>query len=480
MSSAAATASVGGAGRRLGRWVPGSFRGLLAYSAPSLAFSILIVPVSAILPTLYAKERGVDLAVIGVILFAARAFDAISDPVIGYLSDRTAQRWYHARRIWIVCGAALILPACWFLFTPPENAGAAYFAVWSFALYVAWTMVMIPYTAWGAELSRDYHERSRIAAGRLIFAEAGGFLFLGAPILLALFGLAATTEMTLDIMRYVGMALFIVLPLALIPLVSLVPRGDAASVIGVTPKGLGDALVAIRRNKPLQAFLSIFLISEIGYGIFVTLLFLFIDSYLGIGAKVSVILVSAMACSLVSLPFWAYVIRRVGKIRAWATSWVLTGFSFFPFLLVPAGPEGFVPFLVFICISSFVNSAGMIAGPSVLGDIVDFETLRSGSYRAGNFFALHALCVKVVVAAASGIAFVLLDLFNYSVTEPETNDSVANAGLLFTFVVLPACFRFIAVFVLLKFPIDARRQAIVKRRLEQREHRRLRDGAASS
>ncbi len=125
---------------------------------------MLIMPVATIVPTLYVKERGVALVMMGAILMRRAIFDAFADQIVGFASDATRDRLPGAARHGWCWGALVAMPSVYFLFSPPAGAGATYFTVWSIAAYLAWAMLLIPYTAWGAELTRGYHERSRIVA----------------------------------------------------------------------------------------------------------------------------------------------------------------------------------------------------------------------------------------------------------------------------------------------------------------------------
>ena len=86
-------------------------------------------PVGIYLPDLYAGEIGIPLAAIGMMLMLARTSDAITDPLMGFLSDRVETR-YGRRKPWIAVGVPTMLVGMWMLFTPHEAVGASYILVW--------------------------------------------------------------------------------------------------------------------------------------------------------------------------------------------------------------------------------------------------------------------------------------------------------------------------------------------------------------
>ncbi|MFN2349690.1 MAG: MFS transporter, partial [Thioalkalivibrio sp.] len=156
---------------------------LLAYGLPGLPLAVLGLPLYVFLPAFYAQEFGLGLAAVGAVLLLARLFDVVTDPLVGHLSDHSRSR-FGRRRVWMLAGAPVLLMGTTFLFIPWGTPGIAYLLVFSLITYLGWTLVALPYTAWGAELSPDYHQRSRIAASREGFVIGGTLLAAAAPVLL--------------------------------------------------------------------------------------------------------------------------------------------------------------------------------------------------------------------------------------------------------------------------------------------------------
>ena len=106
------------------------------------------------------RDFGLDLAEVGLILMLARITDVITDPLIGYLSDRTPGP-FGRRKPWIAFGASLMMISAFQLFNPAAlntmPIGNLHLLVWSVLLWLGWSMINIPYYAWGAELSDDYN-----------------------------------------------------------------------------------------------------------------------------------------------------------------------------------------------------------------------------------------------------------------------------------------------------------------------------------
>ena len=123
------------------------------------------IPVAAFIPNYYGQDLGLSIAAVGTIWLLTRLFDAVSDPLVGWLSDRTKTRWGR-RKIWMVLAVPFLMLAIYKLFMPQAPVTESYLLIWLVALWTGWTMLFIPYYAWAAELSEDYNERTRITGWR--------------------------------------------------------------------------------------------------------------------------------------------------------------------------------------------------------------------------------------------------------------------------------------------------------------------------
>jgi len=188
---------------------PISRKTLGAFAAPNFALANMFMPVGYIIPALYAKHTTLSLASIGTILLLGRLFDAVTDPLVGFYSDRTKSR-LGKRKPWLIAGTPLAMVAVIFLFSPPATAGSGYFLLWSVLLFTSWTLIDIPYAAWGVELSHDYYERSRITTWRNISGYIGSILFMASPLLLMPW--TGNTEIGPEVMRIAAWAVALSLP----------------------------------------------------------------------------------------------------------------------------------------------------------------------------------------------------------------------------------------------------------------------------
>src|SRR5210317_2510364 len=113
----------------------------IAYAAPAFALAIVGIPVYVYIPKFYTDVVGVNIAMLGYLLLAVRVFDAVTDPAIGYLSDRTQTR-FGRRRPYIAIGSILVAVAMFLLFNPPAASASfetVWFAISIYLLFLFWT-----------------------------------------------------------------------------------------------------------------------------------------------------------------------------------------------------------------------------------------------------------------------------------------------------------------------------------------------------
>ena len=118
----------------------------------------------------------------------ARVFDAVSDPLIGIVSDRLYSKT-GSRKLLILVGGALYIMCSYFLYAPPEwesglgggQAITVYFACWLFAFYLAWTLFEVPHISWGSELAVSANEKTKVYSFRSVAGYSGVVLFYSIP-----------------------------------------------------------------------------------------------------------------------------------------------------------------------------------------------------------------------------------------------------------------------------------------------------------
>lgn len=445
--------------KRLSLW------SMIAFASPGLPTTLLIVPVFGILPTYYSLNTKIGLAEIGTAFLIARIVDALLDPLIGILSDRTQTR-LGARLPWMIAGAALALPSGYFLFLPPADADIFYFFWASFMVMVAWTLLSIPHGAWAAELSDDYDERSRIFGWKSILATAGSMGFFLLPPALAPF--THTTEFTSSTMLGLMVVLTVLLPLTLIWAGISLPRGEALGAGDArAPFSLRSVLRSVVANRPFLLFVAITTLAGISMGMSTTLSFLYMQDYLGVGDYAFLLGMLPALVGIASTPFWMRLSKRIDKHRTWAIGLGLSAIVGILILALQPGRDSLIPIGVILTTMGALQGAGIALPSAILADVADYEKWKEKANATGNYFALLTLLSKGTTAIGAAIALYLSDALGYIPrARGGTGDYIA---LMTPFVIVPTVLTLLACVLIVRFPIDRRRHRLIMGRLEARE-----------
>jgi Na+/melibiose symporter-like transporter len=428
---------------------------LLAYGGLGLPLAALNLPLYVYLPAFYADQLGLGLAAVGGALFAARLLDALTDPVIGELSDRS--RWrFGRRRPWLVLACPLLLWATWMLFVPDGPVGSGYLLLWSSAAYVAWTLMLLPYTAWGAELASGYHERSRITAVREGCVIAGIVLAAALP---ALLGISADDQG--QVLAALAWIMLLLLPLALLALLLVVPEGDPGER---TPLDLRKGLAIAWRNRPFRRLIGAYFLNGIANGLPATLFLIFTADRLQLPDRAAPLLLLYFVAGIAAIPLWLRLSYRIGKHRAWAVAmlWASAAFIWVPLL----GPGDYWGFLLICLLSGVALGADLALPASLQADVVDLDWLESGRRRTGLFFAVWSMTTKLSLALAVGIAFPILELAG--LRAGGANSAVALGTLAALYGLVPVAIKLAATALVWNFPITEALQDETRRKLEGR------------
>lgn len=430
------------------------------YSLPAASIAFISLPAAIVLPTFYVEHTAATLTGIGFVNLLRWWFDAATDPIVGYLGDRTSTRW-GKRKPWLVGGAIVSSIAVFQLFRPPAEAGSFYYAFWLCAVYLGFTLFTISHTAWGSELAVDYNDRSRISTRYSVMTVVGSILFWVLP--LALQPFTGTSEIGPPVINGIAWVFIVLMPISALLAISFVPAGiDLAQR---APQSLRKTVSDLKFNRPLWRFVLAQAVWGIGQGMYLSVIYVFMRDYLQVGARFPIIMITFFIAQTFSMPLWARLMNRYGKHRCWAFSWAAFSLSQPLVLLLEPGMGAFLPVMLLVVFTAFLNSASYIAPMALLGDISDYGTLKSGSNNTGNYFAIQTLLQKGTMGIGAGIAFPLLAVFGYHLG--ADNQGMALWGLYTAYIIIPAVTSVVAAAILWNFPIDARRHAIIRRRLEQ-------------
>ena len=433
---------------------------LTVYALPSIPIAFLYLPVALLMPAYYASALHVSLTAVGGFLLVSRAFDVVLDPMIGKWSDSTRSR-LGRRKIWMFIGSPLLMTGAYLLFMPPIAPSGWYLLIASFVIYAGGSTVGLPYSAWGTELAETYHGRARMAGFREAAGVIGGFLAASIPAITGHYG-HGVDRFTMSIL---GWMIIILTPLTVLITTTFVAEPPARKRVEI--KWL-RALPELMRNRPFFLLCGAYVLFNVGASIASATMVFYLSDYLGASTIIGVALLTLAVTTVLAVPLWLWISRKIGKHRAIAYS-LLMAMAVFS-LAVPTLHHGQGMLFVYIAAVLGAVSSGYVTLPiGVIGDVIDYDTLKHRVPRGGLFWGVWSFAQKVTPAFSIAVSLPMLKWLGFNPAGHNSPQALLALKYTFCYGMLP--FFVAGAILLLYFPLDARRHTIIRRRLEQREAR---------
>jgi GPH family glycoside/pentoside/hexuronide:cation symporter len=438
-------------------------RTVLVYSVPQLGMGFMFV-----LTNIYLLKYTTDVlliapATMGLLFGASRIWDAVSDPMVGYLTDRTHTRMGR-RRPWMLAGALPMALAFGMLWSPPaaltETALILWMGVALIGFYTAMTMVDVPHSALGAELSDDYHERTRVfGVKRIVF----GIGTLGAVASIGAFDAFADA-------RAVGSAVALIaagVGLAAV-LYAVVRLRERAEYQGRGAAHPWNALRDVLRNRHARLLLAVWIIQQLGV-VALTVCLPFLSEYVLLTPEFTVGYIGALfLSSLLGVPFWMAVAPRFEKKNLMITCMALIAGVISLLVMADVGDVVFV--MTIAVVGGFASGGTDILGPSIQADIVDYDEEQTGERKEGAYFAAWAFASKTAGGLSSMIVGLALGWMAFVPNAVQTEE--VRMGLRALTALVPAALYALGVVLFLRFDLSSKEHARIRGVLHQRNQAR--------
>jgi glycoside/pentoside/hexuronide:cation symporter, GPH family len=436
-----------------------SHRTMAFYGLPHLTHAIVILPMVLFIPSFYADDLALPLASVGAVIAISRLLDVFTDPIIGILSDRWYSRWGR-RKHWLVLGTPLLMLSTWMLFVPGKSASVFYLLVWTSLLFLAFTLFDLPYKAWGAELSADYNERSRVAAWREAFGAIGHIIFLLILITMGLLGVSGNRQqlMVIAIMVCISLPVFVTLT------VFNVPEKTPEKLVG--PMHMGwPGLRLIKDNSAFVKTVIALILFVTGLMIQATLHKMVLKHIVGRPELFSPMILAETVASLVTLPLWIKLSYKIGKHRALTLAGLWIGLWSLAFPIVGQGDV--VLYITLIVFRGSSLAAIIFLSNSIAADVIDHDTVASGRQRTGLYFSLWGMTIKMAIGLGVFLGTSLPAFYGFEPAQtmhsPET-----EYALMRIYGWLPCFIMASAVPLLWNFPLNRQKHQELRNQIEAR------------
>ena len=404
----------------------------LFYSLPAFAFAIPTFPVMVFLPALYSEVYGLEIATIGIILFAAKLIDITTDPLMGWVNDKN----FFSRKIWLIIGGLLSGIALYKLFKVNEIPGNEHLLIWIVVLYTGWTIFQIPYLSIGYNLEGNYHKRTRLSASREFFVLLGLFSSLLLPIILNVDNVELVSKLVdlAIISGFVGLLFF-----------TICIKDERSNKQNIFS---GINFKNIYKNNKISRLIFVWFLNTLA-NVFPMVLFVFYVSYIlgGDDYDRQITLFYYFLFAVLGVPFWTFLSKKTNKVLAWRISLIISALIFLFVIFLDKGDLNL--FIIISCLTGLCLGADLLLPMSIQADLIDHHRMKFNEDMSGVMFSILTFLNKLSFALASIFIFGVLGLLNFDANETVSRDS--KIFIILSYAIIPVILKIVSAFLLKNF-----------------------------
>jgi len=425
--------------------------------------------------------EGLPVIATTVIIFIGKLWDAVTDPVVGRLSDKTRSR-FGRRRIFFLLGIVPVYASFIMLFysfgIQNITAKIIYYTFSYMFFGTAFTIVMVPYNAILSDMTSDYNERTSFTMTRMLFSGGASLLSAVIPGAIIIKRLGSEQNGPDQIPGYLAMGLIFGAVFAAGWLATFLGTKEKEN-LPKPEKTTAKLWLTVFENKAYRNFLGIFLSFQIAVDLVLALFIFYIDIVVLQYKNYELIVGLLLVCSMLLMTVMSAIAKRKGKAFPLYIGIPVWMISMFAFIWLDSS----VPLFVLCALAVLIavgSSAGNLATWSMLTDIFDIDEIRTGMRREGIYSGMTTFLRKF----ASGVAILLMGFglkamgFNqneYSVLKASVENfdpavyaqSGIVSGIKWMFVVIPLVLLAICLFFAINNKINKRRFDAVLKGIEE-------------
>jgi oligogalacturonide transporter len=382
----------------------------------------------------------------GLIIMISKIWDAVTDPLMGMISDRTRTR-FGRRRPYFLLGIPLIFISFWLLWYPvgfaQEWQRFAYM-LFSYMFFVTViTMVMIPYNALAPELTLDYNERTSLTAFRMFFSMLSS-------VICAILPLEIIKRFDSPKTGYTTMATFFGAFFAIPFLFTFLATKERKEFQQPVFKFTFKEFVEPFKNKTFVFVLLMYLFSFLTMDVIMSILIYYMTYYVKKGNITNLALGVLLISEIIFIPFWSFVAKKYGKRVAFLSSvmvWIVA--MFYSLTITPASPTALI--YLFAAFTGIGTGGVVVTIYSIFADVPDVDELMSGKRREGIYSGLFTFMRKLSSAVGLFLVSSIISAAGYRPGQQQTETFLLVLRLMFVF--LPVVLLTLALIFALKYPL---------------------------
>ena len=440
---------------------PLSTASLVAFGLPNLVGRFQYMLLLVMYLNFAADRLGAAVQVVGGLWLASKVWDAVSDPMAGYWSDRTQSRWGR-RKPWIAASAVPLAVFACMLWAPPSALSEQALHVWIgvslIGFFTAFTALDVPHMALGAEISLDPQQRNRVYASRQLAATIGMFAAgTAGP------AIVSDPETGRAGALWLSLALGL-LTLVLIPAsVAKLPR-ERAEFMGRGPSNPLKAVRDVWTNRRARLLLFVFFIESFGLGAVGVLVPFVLRYVMEMPALTGPMLGLYMVAGLLGIPLWVVLARRFEKRRLWLFAMVQGGVGFGILFWLDVGTWGLMA--VSSVLAGSAGACGNTLGQALKAEVIDCDEYDTGERKEGAYFAAWSFVGKLAGGLVGGAVGLVLGSVGYVPNQPQTE--AVRAAMVFLMGGLPMLGYAIGAAAFARFDLSEAEHARIRADLDAR------------
>lgn len=424
-----------------------TFKEKLGFSAGEYAGSVVWQALMFFLPIFYTDIFGLSAAAVSTMFLVVRLFDAVNDPIMGMIADRTNTRWgkFRPYLLWLAVpyGLGTVL-----MFTTPQfsDAGKMIYAYATYALMmVIYTAMMIPYNTLIGVISPDSNERTSVSTYKFVFAYAAGASVQGFVIpLVDILGGGDKARGYSYTMAIFGVLCIVVFIIAFLSVRERVKPDPAQK------SKLRDDLKDLIHNKPWIILAGVCVATLIYVAIRSAVVMYYFKYFIKDQAAAGPFMVIGTLCVILGVLPTKWLSGKIGKKKLYIYSMIVVVLASSGFLF--AGPEDIAWIYAMQIIFSLASGPSMPLLWSMLADAADYSEWKSGRRATGLVYSAATFSQKMGFSVGGALSMMILSLFGYVADAEQTAQSLL--GIKLSLSVIPAGIAVLAIVALLFYTLD--------------------------
>jgi GPH family glycoside/pentoside/hexuronide:cation symporter len=441
----------------------------LGFGLGDFGFNLVWSGTGLFLMYVYTDVFGVSPTVAGAVYALALIWDAVTDPMMGIIADRTRSKWGRYRP-WIALGAVPLAASYLLAYWNPGFTGVALVAWIAFThcfLRTAYTIASIPFSSLQARLTNDANERATLAGYRMIGAATGG---LTVALLTPLFvqSLGAGDEARGYLLAAMAAGALCLVILLYVVVVMREPEDVAIDTNAPKPSVAADVgafFAQLRDNGPLlQVFLVIVAVA-VAVTMFSKNVLYYFKYVLEAPQAGTFALIATPVMMLFMVPIWSILAQKTSKRFTWMIGASIAAAGFLAFYVNPSTDLPIV-FAIIAVIALGSSSFGVLFW-SMLPDTVEWGEAKLGVRHEAKVFGFASFAQKAALGINALLLGIMLDGVGYVANTDQTPETIA--GIVATMSLVPLAGVLISMAVLWTYPIDAKRHAALREEIRARQ-----------